>query len=92
MYKYRRIFLLEIRRDLVLHNCKRIAQCIGEGGHGGVLRIDFSSDGNWIRAEARTKTEDPATSPVVIIVMAASSGEICEDKTVSVRTKRAVAT
>lgn len=59
-----------------------IVQCIGEGGQGGVLRIDFSSDGEWIRGEARGKDENLATAPVVTILLAASSGEICEDKKV----------
>lgn len=57
-------------------------QCIGEGGQGGVLRIDFSSDGEWIRAEARGKDGELAAAPVVTILLSASSGEVCEDKTV----------
>lgn len=48
-----------------------------------MLRIDFSADGEWIRAEARGKDEHVATTTqVVTILMAASSGEICEDKKV----------
>lgn len=47
-----------------------------------MLRIDFSSDGEWIRAEARGKPENVAASSVVTILLSASSGEICEDKTV----------
>lgn len=46
------------------------------------MRIDFSSDGNWIRAEAHGKAETIDTTPVVTILLSASSGEICEDKTV----------
>ena len=44
--------------------------------------MDFSSDGEWIRAEARGKGESPAATPIVSILLAASSGEVCEDKKV----------
>lgn len=47
-----------------------------------MLRIDFSKDGNWIRAEARSKTADATASPLAIILLSASSGEICEDQAV----------
>ncbi|CAM9415834.1 unnamed protein product, partial [Ectocarpus fasciculatus] len=64
----------------VLENFK--LECIGEGGQGGILRIDFSKDGNWIRAEARSNTEDATASPLAIILLSASSGEVCEDQAV----------
>lgn len=57
-------------------------QCIGEGGLGGLLRIDFSSDGEWIRAEAHGKAQSLAAAPIVTILVSASSGEVCEGGTV----------
>ncbi|CAM9609602.1 unnamed protein product [Scytosiphon promiscuus] len=55
----------------VLENFK--LECIGEGGQGGIMRMDFSSDGDWIRAEA------PSTT-LATLLFSASSGEVSEDK------------
>lgn len=58
-------------------------QCVGEGGQGGILRLDFSLDGKWIRAEARASGETCLVqSTVHIILFSAESGDICEDQEV----------
>lgn len=48
-----------------------------ETGHGGILRVDFSSDGKWVRAEARMK-DDWRT--LAIVLLSAESGEACNDQ------------
>lgn len=61
-------------------------QCVAEGGQGGILRIDFSSDGKWIRAEARASGDKHSTqSGATSMVLSAESGELCEDSKVTCR-------
>ncbi|CAM9399079.1 unnamed protein product [Ascophyllum nodosum] len=56
---------------------------IVEGNQGGILRIDFSSDDLWIRAEARGKREAPdEASTIAVVLVSAESGDICDDKKV----------
>ena len=63
----------------LLHSLQRIV----EGNQGGILRIDFSSDDLWIRAEARGKREAPDEAPTIAVVLvSAESGDICDDKKV----------
>lgn len=58
---------------------------MGEGGRGGILRIDFSSDGKRVRAETlgagATSSADSTT--IATILFSAESGELCEDQNVS---------
>lgn len=47
------------------------------------MRIDISSDGKWIRAEARgTADTYNAETTVTTIVMSAETGDVCEDQKV----------
>ena len=58
---------------------------MGEGGQGGILRIDFSSDGKRVRAEAlgagATSLADSTT--ISTILFSAESGDVCDDQKVS---------
>lgn len=58
---------------------------MGEGGQGGIVRIDFSSDGKRVRAEAlgagATSLADSTT--ISTILFSAESGDVCDDKNVS---------
>lgn len=42
-----------------------------------MLRLDFSSDGKWIRAESRSK--EPVKNELKTILLSAESGDICAD-------------
>lgn len=54
-------------------------KCIGEGGQGGILRLDFSSDGKWIRSEAKVKGDANA---IAVVLFSAETGHVCEDRQV----------
>lgn len=58
---------------------------MGEGGQGGIVRIDFSADGKRVRAEAlgpgATSLADSTT--IATILFSAESGDVCEDQNVS---------
>lgn len=63
-------------------------QCVGEGGQGGILRLDVSLDGKWIRAEARAPGDNCIVqSTVNVILFSADSGDICEDEQVGIHHK-----
>lgn len=52
------------------------------------MRMDFSSDGNWIRAEARAPATATTSTSVTTTLLSASSGEVSEDKSVSYRASK----
>lgn len=55
---------------------------MGEGGRGGLVRIDFSSDGKRVRAEAlgAGATNSADSSTIVTVTFSAESGDVCEDQ------------
>lgn len=44
-----------------------------------MLRLDFSSDGKWIRAESRSKEPVEADLKISITLLSAESGDVSAD-------------
>lgn len=62
-----------------------MTQFVGEGGQGGIMRIDFSLDGKWVRGEARSTADTSVSQSTVIpIILSAESGDVCQNHEVSV--------